>query len=84
MSEQAARPLVKICGLTNAGDACLAAEAGADLLGFVFYPASKRAVEPAAVRAIAAALGRPRPLLVGVFVDAEPAAVAAIMADCGL
>ena len=44
--------LIKICGLTNADDAKFAAEAGADLLGFIFAPGSPRKVEPEKVREI--------------------------------
>lgn len=65
------RPLVKICGLTNAEDAIVAADLGADLLGFVFAP-SPRAANGSTVREIASLFsGRPRPLLVGVIVDPE-------------
>ena len=38
---------VKICGVTNWADAKLAIDAGADALGFNFYPPSPRAVAPA-------------------------------------
>ena len=56
------RPLVKICGLTRQEDVALAAEAGADLAGFVLAESPRRA---------AAALPVPDSLLsVGVFVGA--------------
>ena len=41
------RVRIKICGLTREADAFAAVEAGADALGFVFYPPSPRHVEVA-------------------------------------
>ena len=43
LRELLARPLVKVCGLTRKEDVALAAEAGADLAGFVLAPESPRA-----------------------------------------
>ena len=63
------RVFVKICGITSKGDAALAVEAGADAVGFVFWPKSPRHVAAATAREISAALP-PFVVRVGVFVDA--------------
>jgi len=59
---------VKVCGVTRIEDAVLAAELGAFAVGFIFWPQSRRYVEPERARAIAATLP-PRVVCVGVFVD---------------
>jgi indole-3-glycerol phosphate synthase/phosphoribosylanthranilate isomerase len=43
LAELLSRPLVKVCGLTREEDVAVAAEAGADLAGFILVPASPRA-----------------------------------------
>jgi phosphoribosylanthranilate isomerase len=77
---------VKICGITNLDDALAAAEAGADYLGFIVWKGSKRAVDTAAVAAIARVLHErgKAPLLVGVFVNETPEEAAAILDRCRL
>jgi phosphoribosylanthranilate isomerase len=76
------RTRVKICGITRAEDARRAADLGAWALGFVFHPASRRAVSAAQAREIVAAA--PGPLAVGVFVDAPPESVAATAREAAL
>lgn len=61
---------IKICGVTRAEDALLAARLGADALGFNFWPRSKRYLAPEAARAIVRRLP-PYVAAVGVFVDAS-------------
>jgi phosphoribosylanthranilate isomerase len=74
--------LVKICGITNAGDARVAADAGADAVGFIFAESPRRVgVEEA--RRISIALPE-NVIRVGVFVDAKPAEVLGISREAGL
>ena len=73
------RVFVKLCGITSVADAALAVEAGADALGFVFWPMSSRRVEAEKAAAICRTLP-PFVLRVGVFVDA-PAEEMARVAD---
>ncbi|ARU89109.1 N-(5'-phosphoribosyl)anthranilate isomerase [Pseudomonas sp. M30-35] len=58
----------KICGITRLEDALAAVAAGADAIGFVFYPKSPRAVTIEQARAIIASLP-PFVTTVGLFVD---------------
>ncbi len=74
---------VKICGITNLEDALAAAEAGADALGFVFYPDSPRFIDPGNARAIIAKL----PVFitsVGVFVDESEDLIRRIIREGGI
>ena len=74
-----ARTLVKICGLSTPSSVDAALDAGADMLGFVFFGPSPRNVTPD----LAAALGvraKWRAQTVALTVDADDALIDAIMA----
>jgi phosphoribosylanthranilate isomerase len=79
----ARRVLVKVCGITSVEDGLMAARAGADALGLVFWARSPRAVTLEQARGIAGALP-PFVVRVGVFVDAAPAEVARAAEAVGL
>jgi phosphoribosylanthranilate isomerase len=60
--------LVKICGITRLEDAVAAVDAGAGAIGFIFWPASPRFIDPHRARKIVARLP-PFITPVGVFVN---------------
>jgi phosphoribosylanthranilate isomerase len=74
--------LAKICGLREAATVDAAVAAGADMLGFVFFPPSPRAVTPAMAAPLAARAGPA--LRVGLFVDPDDALLAATLATVPL
>lgn len=86
---------VKICGITTLEDALAACAAGADYLGFIFYPPSLRAVPPERAAGIVRSIRRDcdnragpanasLPRFVGVFVNEPAPSIAAILDACDL
>lgn len=78
---------VKICGVQEASDALLAAEAGADFVGLVFVPERRRGVSEDAAKRIVSQLRRSHgatPRVVGLFADQELAEVNRVVRSCGL
>lgn len=77
---------IKICGLTRLDDALAAAEAGADMLGFNFYPGSARYISPQACAELVRGLRTCKvpTTTVGVFVNLPPGEVASTLEMCGL
>lgn len=87
--------VVKICGMREVAHARVAAEAGADLLGFVFVPGVRRRLEVEHARAIIEEFrglsapidgseSRAGPRLVGLFANQPLDEVNRIIARCGL
>jgi phosphoribosylanthranilate isomerase len=76
-------PKVKICGITSLEDAEAAIDAGADLLGFNFYPQSPRYIEPQKARKIISKLPAFMDI-VGLFVNAPYDTIRKTMEQCSL
>ena len=76
---------IKICGIKTVTDALVAMDAGADLIGFNFYPKSPRYVDVGMCRNIMSVLRRyGRATCVGVFVNTSVAEILAMMDTLGL
>lgn len=76
MIKTTGRTRIKICGLTRPEDVDAAVAAGADAIGFVFYPKSPRYVTPEQAVALVRRLP-PFVMAVGLFVNETPARLAA-------
>ena len=77
---------VKICGIKTLSGALSAIEAGADYLGFNFYPQSVRFIDKQACAEITSVLRKKYPQinLVGVFVNSSAEEVKDILETCSL
>jgi indole-3-glycerol phosphate synthase/phosphoribosylanthranilate isomerase/anthranilate synthase/indole-3-glycerol phosphate synthase/phosphoribosylanthranilate isomerase len=83
---------VKICGLRTSEHIQVAAEAGADFLGFIFHEPSHRYIQPRQVQSLLEASesfahsveGRTEPDLVGVFVNTDASYVNDVIEQAGL
>ena len=73
----------KICGITRTQDAALAAELGADALGFVFYPDSPRAVSTSQAADLSQAVP-PFVTRVGLFVNPTADLVETVLTRVGI
>ncbi len=81
--DRLSRTRIKICGLTREADVLAAVDAGADAVGFVFYPSSPRCVTPARAGELCRLLP-PFVTPVGLFVNAAAAEVEATLASAPL
>ena len=76
---------IKICGIKTVNDALAAMDAGADLLGFNFYPKSPRYIDVGTCRDIMSVMRKYGHITyVGLFVNASVAEVRATVETCGL
>src|ERR1700709_1903613 len=71
-------PLVKICGINDPAAFDTAVEAGADWVGFVFFPPSPRYITPETAAALSSRTtgGPPR---VGLFVNPDMTTIARVL-----
>jgi phosphoribosylanthranilate isomerase len=79
--------VIKICGIVDVQNGVVAIDAGAEYLGFVFYPPSSRALDIPRAERLVAGLRDARPSgwqAVGVFVNEPLSVIAETAAACGL
>lgn len=77
-------PIVKMCGVTSAKDAEMAAQAGANLIGMILWPGSKRSVSLLVAKEISKAARASGAEPVGVFVDDDANTILQTSDACNL
>jgi len=78
------KTLVKICGICDVPTAVATAEAGADFIGVVFYPDSKRNINRKKAEEIVSAIKKYKTEVVGVFVEQNAKKIAEICQHTGI
>ncbi|KAG2606313.1 N-(5'-phosphoribosyl)anthranilate isomerase 1, chloroplastic-like isoform X1 [Panicum virgatum] len=77
-------PVVKMCGITSARDAAIAAKAGAKLIGMILWPNSKRSVPLSEAKEISRVAKSYGAEPVGVFVDDDEETILRASNSCDL
>ncbi len=83
MAREIRLPKIKFCGLTRTADVSAAIECGADAIGLNFYKPSPRYVSPEVASGLSLVADK-LVMRVGVFVNASPLEVDAVLAICPL
>ncbi|EPS73564.1 n-(5'-phosphoribosyl)anthranilate isomerase [Genlisea aurea] len=78
------KPLVKMCGIMSPRDAATAAKAGADFIGMILWPHSKRSISVPAAKEISKVARENGAEPVGVFVDDSASHILRISDDAEL
>lgn len=78
------QPVVKMCGITSARDAEMAVKAGAELIGMILWPNSKRSVSLLEAKEISRVAQSYGAQSVGVFVDDNEETILRVSDSCDL
>ena len=78
------KPLVKVCGVTSARDAELATANGANFIGMILWPKSKRSVTREVAKEVATVAKAAGAVPVAVFVDEDSATITEVCDEIGV